>query len=207
MRTRGGSVPFGTELGKHMRQNLPLIFLSVVFIAGSLCGSALYSTLSEETSNTLMLLLSGTQPDSAFHFGACLGSVFLSHFLMMLLLFLCGFCAIGQPIVIFLPFVKGLGFGLVAACNAVLLSPYSAFFWLKFLPGAFLGTVLLLLCARTSLDLSLFVHRAVFTAAAKEGRFRVTAYWARYVGFLLLCAVFSLISATLDLIYAVVSAA
>lgn len=194
------------------RRSLPLLFLGGIFLAGALCGSALYDTLSEESAGTLMLLLSGMPAGEAFHFWGCLGAVFLSNFLMLALLFLCGFCAVSQPVIALLPFVKGLGFGLVAAGSAVLLSSYSAFFWLRFFPGAFFSTVLLLLCARRSMELSLFVYRAVFgrrggSGSPGEGRFLPAAYTAHYLSLMLLCAGGSLLSAVFDLIYEAVSSA
>ncbi len=197
-------------LPPDLRRNLPLLLLGGTFVAGALCGLGLYDTLSEGSAGTLMLLLSGMPDGEAFRFWECLGAFFLSNFLMTALLFLCGFCAVSQPIVALLPFAKGLGFGLVAAGNAALLSPYSAFFWLRFFPGAFLSTVLLLLCARQSMELSLFVYRAVFgcrggARGPGEGRFLPAAYGARYLSLTVLCAVVSLISAVFVLIYEAVS--
>lgn len=190
-----------------MRGNLPLIALAALFIAGALCGTGLYGTLSADTSSALMFLLSGTGTDVAFHFWSDFGGVFASNFAVLAILFLCGFCAVSQPLILLLPFVKGLGFGLVAAYNTVLLSPYSAFFWIKFMPGAFLATVLILLCARQSLSLSVHVFRSVFGPPPKEGRFLPASYGAKYVFFLILCAAMSLIDAVFDLMYEVVSAA
>ena len=195
------------------RENLPLILLGALFVLGALCGSGLYRTMSPKTSSMLMLLLSGSGTGEEFHFFADWGAVFLANFAMVALLFLCGFCAISQPVIVLIPFVKGLGFGLVAAYNMVLLSPYSSFFWLKFMPGAFLATALILMCAKQSLGLSCYVCRSVFCPPSGGGAPRqaprptslVGLYGMKYLFFVLVCAAFSLIDVLFDLAYAVVT--
>lgn len=189
---------------QHTRQNLPLLVLAGLFIAGAVSGSGLYRTIGEDTSNTLMFLLSGSV-DAPFHFFADWGAVLLSNLFVVAILFLCGFCAISQPVILLLPFVKGLGFGLVAAYNMALLTPYSAFFWLRFLPGAFLATALILLCAKQSLALSVFVFRSVFIEQPKAQRVLPRAYAAQYVFLTVLCVVFSLLDVLFDFVYEVLS--
>lgn len=207
MRTRA-MVPVPVEaLVKNIGRNFSLILLCALFIGGAFCGSGLYRMLSADTSNMLMFLLSGNGAEEPFRFWPDFGAVFLSNFMAVAALFLCGFCAVSQPVILLIPFAKGLGFGLVAAYNTVLLSPYSAFFWLKFMPGAFLSTALILLCAKQSLELSAYVFRAVFGPLPKEKDKRMlpSIYGAKYIFFLILCAVLSMVSAVFDLMYTVVS--
>lgn len=204
MRTRPALPRPVDQFVKNTQQNISLLLLGGLFILGAFCGSSLYRSISAETSHLLMLLLSGGTADGSFHFWADFGAVLGTNLMVVALLFLCGFCAISQPVILLVPFVKGLGFGLVAAYNTVLFSPYSAFFWLKFLPGAFFATALILLCARQSLLLSVNVYQSVFTPPSKV-RLQPTLYMAKYLCFCLLCVIFSLLDALFDLAYAVIS--
>lgn len=203
--TRPESGRGGRPFLESTKNNLPLIVLGGLFLFGAVCGNSLYGAVSEQTSNTLMFLLTGNSTE-AFRFFHDWGAALTSSLSVMALLFLCGFCAIAQPIILAVPFIKGLGFGMVAACSTALLSPYSAFFWLKFLPGAFLSTALILLCARLSLVLSMNVFRLVFPAPQARPKYPSSgAYCVRYVGLALLGTAFSLADVVFDLIYEVVS--
>lgn len=191
-------------LGNKTRESLPLILLGAMFIAGALCGTRLYGGISEDTARSLMLLLSG---DSAgeFSFFYAWGATFFSNLSLLLLLFLCGFCAISQPIILLVPLIKGMGFGLVAACNAAQFSPYSAFFWLRFMPGALLFAVLLLLCSKEALLLCSGVFDAVFSQKQSTINPSPAAYALKYLLFTVMCGVFSLLDVVFDLIYTVIS--
>jgi hypothetical protein len=192
---------------RQTQQNMPLILLGALFLAGAFCGSGLYRTMGEKTANTLILLLSGTGEAQSFRFGSVFRTVFFTNLGLCALLFLCGFCAISQPVILLVPFVKGLGFGLVAAANTVLLSPFSAFFWLKFLPGAFLSAAFILVCARQSLELSCYVYQSVFSAKPPERHALPAAYGGKYLGLAAACMGISLLDVLFDWVYELVSAA
>lgn len=198
------------EMGRFARQtqqNLPLILLGALFLGGALCGSGLYRTMGEETANTLLYLLSGVGEGRSFSFGSVFRSVLLTNLGLLAVLFLCGFCAISQPVILLLPFAKGLGFGLVAAANSALLSPFSAFFWLKFLPGAFLSAALILVCARQSLELSCYVYQSVFSQKPPERHALPACYGGKYLGLLAACVGISFLDVLFEWVYELVFAA
>jgi hypothetical protein len=198
------------EMGRFARQtqqNLPLIFLGALFLGGAFCGSGLYRTMEEKTANTLLYLLSGDAGGQPFSFASVFQSVLAVNLGLLAVLFLCGFCAISQPVILLLPFAKGLGFGLVAAANSALLSPFSAFFWLKFLPGAFLSAALLLVCARQSLELSCYVYQSVFSQKPVERHALPAAYGGKYLGLAAACVGISLLDVLFDWVYELVFAA
>ena len=142
-----------------------------------------------------------------FAFGSVFRSVFLTNLGLLAVLFLCGFCAVSQPVILLIPFIKGLGFGLVAAANSALLSPFSAFFWLKFLPGAFLSAALLLVCARQSLELSCYVYQSVFSQKPPERQALPATYGGKYLGLAAACVGISMVDTLFDWIYELIFAA
>lgn len=180
------------------------LLLGGVFLGGALLGRSLWHVAGEDTARALLLLLSGGH-SGTFSFFPTLGVVFLSNLGLLVVLFLLGFCAISQPVILLLPLIKGLGFGLVSAGNADTYSPYSAFFWLCFLPGAFLQASLVILAAKESLSLSGSVFVAVFGGRSQPGRVPVSGYLYKYLLLLLLAALFSLIDTLGELLYTVLS--
>lgn len=206
MRTRYPFLSPAVARSSKGRDWLPLLFLGGLFLGGAYCGRAMYRTIGEDTASALMLLLSGSAGESGpFLFFPSWAAVFATNLLFMAVLFLCGFCAVGQPLILLAPFFKGLGFGLVAACNAAQFSPYSAFFWLNFMPGAFLATALLLLCAKQSLLMSVAVFRAVFYPDSRQWHGIAPPYFMKYLLFAALCGLFSLMDTVFDLLYTILS--
>lgn len=195
------------RVARQTQRNLPLILLGALFLGGAFCGSSLYNSLGEGTANALLVLLSGVGEQAAFSFAGVFKTVFFTNLGLCALLFLCGFCAISQPVILLLPFIKGLGFGLVAAANSALLSPFSAFFWLKFLPGAFLSSAFLLACARESLELSCYVYQSVFSQKPPERHALPASYGGKYLGLAAACAGISLLDVLFDCIYELAFAA
>ena len=108
-RKDGTSVVAGSFSG--LKQNLVFVFLTALFILGMIYGVLLISA--EGRTLEALRLFTGEYTDGLREktllqsFGDSFGSVFL----FVLIPYLLGYSAIGQPAALLLPFFKGLGLG------------------------------------------------------------------------------------------------
>ena len=99
----------------HIRQKGATLLLGAFFLLGALLGTQVYRFCGEEERQLLEALLS-IAPNSTF------AEVFHRQILcegaLLLLLFLSGFCALGQSAAAFLLLFRGLGLGISGVCLA-----------------------------------------------------------------------------------------
>ncbi|MBC8545581.1 stage II sporulation protein M [Clostridiaceae bacterium NSJ-31] len=172
------------------------IFLyAVLFLAGILTGALFLKSADTQTLQSLSTLIG--------HFAVRRGeqnilttfvSSFTSTALMLAILFVCGFCAVAQPVIVLLPFFRGLGFGYQAgylyAQNGFLGVGYVA---LVLLPNMLLSTLILIYGCGEAFSMS----TAYYRSTKQEGGSHLIQPKAYCVKFMLLLFL-SLASALID---------
>jgi len=153
----------------YLKKNYPVLLLGALFVVGVLLGTLLLRGAEQETLDLLYRLMGGFMENRK---GNGLYENFLSaagsSLLFLGILFLCGFCAIAQPLIVLAPLIRGMGFGFTTAS---LFARYGmsalGFVGVLVLPGTLISTVAILLCCRQSLRLS-----GTFLASVRPNRRR-----------------------------------
>jgi hypothetical protein len=152
-----------------------LILLGILFLAGVLCGALSYSWLDEETRTLLgttfthyvRIRAEQTTQTMFLH-------LMLPDTLFLTVIFLCGHCAVATPVLLFLPFFKGLGFGMFSSLfllecgnSSIKLIAFTVF------PAVLWSTVLLIFACRDAFLLSFAFSEAARTGSGqvRSGRF------------------------------------
>jgi hypothetical protein len=147
---------YARYLAHYTKKNYPVLLLGALFVVGVLLGTLLLRGAEEETLDLLYRLVGGfmeSRKDNGLYenFLSAAGS----SLLFLGILFICGFCAIAQPLIVLAPLIRGMGFGF---STASLFARYGTsaigFVGVLVLPGALISTVAILLCCRQSLRLS-----------------------------------------------------
>jgi len=196
---------YARHIAHYTKKNHLLIALGALFLAGMILGAILLRGAGYETLSLLERVVGGlltrrSQSGLSENFFSAFGS----SMLFILVLFVCGFCAIAQPVIISLPLIRGLGFGFSAAS---LYARYGAsatgIVGVLMLPGMLLSTVAILLCCKQALRLSgaffLTMHP---TAAKAEQPFSLQAYCFGHAFAAGLCALSAFIEAILYVAFA-----
>ncbi len=143
-------------LAHYTKKNTMLLTLGALFLLGVVAGTLLLRAAGEESRALLTRLLGGFVEERR---SGGLADNFYSALASSMLyaggVFVCGFCAVAQPVIVAAPFVRGLGFGFSAAS---LFARYgtaaTGFVGVLLLPGCLLSTFAILLCCRNSLRLA-----------------------------------------------------
>lgn len=147
----------GRSLQTHLFDNWRLILLTAFFIGGLAAGaiSSKYTdTVVLEKLMTVFGNYSAARGSQSML--ATFGNALSSGLLYFLFTFICGLCAVGLPFVAAVPFIRGLGLGMIGgylyAAQGLAGVGYYA---LILLPGALLSVVALLLAGSESVKMSL----------------------------------------------------
>ena len=186
-------------LTHYAKKNYALLALGLLFICGAVLGTLLLRSAGYDTVSLLLRVVNGFIERRR-------GQTLLQNFtagafsslLFVLILFVCGFCAVAQPVILLVPLFRGLGYGFSAA---TLYATYHAraagFVALFILPNMLLSTLAILVCCRESLRLS----GSLFAVMRGDGQARelysVRLYVARFVVAALLCVLSALLEAVL----------
>lgn len=168
--SRGRHAPArrASDMGPFLYRNRLLLLLFMLLLLGELIGSFMMRGTELSASGTLPFL---TQGFLAARGEQSLLETFTSSLsssaLLMLPAFLLGFCAIAQPVIVFLPLFRGLGLGLSMAYL------YAAYGWrgvfaclVLILPNAVLSSLAILMACREALRMSaLFLSCAFGTGS------------------------------------------
>lgn len=191
----------------QFRDKAIVLLLGLVFIGGTIIGSRVTSSDSSGQIAALLQSLLGGKgiADWEQDFLASLLSAFGGNALLIAGLFLCGFCAVSQPIIIFILLFRGLGFGLlggylygVGQKGAVL------YYALVVLPEMMASVIVLVAAAREALSFTknfLQVLLPTVQSVNRKNEIPVRAYCFRFVLILLLSAVMSLVIALIKTTY------
>ena len=104
-----------TGVIKTIRENGLILILLVIFTSGIIFGTTIIKNNSLVIDSAVSLIsdyveLRGNQ--SVFE---CACDSFISNLVFLLILFVFGLCAVGMPVIMSVPFIKGAGLGLISA--------------------------------------------------------------------------------------------
>lgn len=172
-------------LSFFLHENWMILLFGFLFIFGVWIGTSFVGSFPEDTLEKLLILLNGYISSRE---GQGMRETFLNSFFSFLwptaVLFFCGFCAIAQPVILLMPFFKGLGFGLSAF---MLLSLHGStaigYLIALLLPGTILSSLILLFCCRESFSLSCMFFRAMNPSLPAIPEISVGGYCVKYIIF------------------------
>jgi len=195
---------YGRYLAHYTKKNSVVLILGLLFLAGVFLGALFVRSVSETTMEALLRILGNfSQRRREQAFSENFTSSLTSSLNYLLVLFVCGFCAIAQPLEIALLMLRGLGFGFSAA---TLYAQYGAgatgFVGVFLVPGMVLTTVALLLCCQESLRMSGSLWGILRGGDAQPYSRRI--YCARYIAAVVFCCAAAALEA---LLYALFSGA
>ncbi|MEG1953358.1 MAG: stage II sporulation protein M [Hydrogenoanaerobacterium sp.] len=166
-----------------------LLFYVVVFLVGVFAGALFLRGTSQETLSNLSLLIK--KFTSIRHEQATVSTFivsFTSTATMLCIIMVCGFCAIAQPVIVLLPFFRGLGFGYEAGCIYAQ-SGFNGMGYvaLLLLPNMLISTLLIAYGCSEAFSMSSVYYRAV---SRGEGGGLITprGYLARFFVLFVLAA-------------------
>lgn len=192
-RKRIGGLYRGYSLKFNLRNVRYYIVFGIVFILGIYIGKTSLELFDTGENSTFGLLLSPLNnlcqnPNSQSSL-----VVFALEFFLVLVIFICGFCAIAQPIVLFVLFYQGLGYGLMAGYLLVL-EQKNVFLYviLVLAPKMFIGAVILFLASKDSIKYSMNYFSVLSGNFDKKNMSISTmGYCMNFVGYLFLCFVYT----------------
>ncbi|MEG1993972.1 MAG: hypothetical protein RR048_03610 [Oscillospiraceae bacterium] len=205
-RRRIGGLYKGYSLRFNLRNIQYYLVFGVVFILGIYIGKTSLGLVDTSENTTFGLLLSplntlSQNPNSQSSF-----VVFVLEFALVSVIFICGFCAIAQPIVLFVIFYQGLGYGLMAGYILVLEQKFVVLYVVLVLaPKMFMGAVILFLSAKDSIKYSMnYVSVLRGSGDKKNMTMSTTGYCMNFVGYVFLCFVYTGAVAVLCYLYSLI---
>ena len=179
------------------RRDWLFYLLGVLFLIGIGMGALLVGNCQPQTAELLQHLLGDyAQLRQQHSFGSIALSTFGSLFLLLLTLFLLGFCSIAQPAILLVPLFKGLGYGFAAGS---LYQEYGAAAILQIavllLPSMLPGALLLMLAGKSAFR---FSSRLFYSSVRREqtaGAPSAKRYCIRFALFAVLCLAVALLDA------------
>jgi stage II sporulation protein M len=178
----------------YTKKNYMLLLLGGLFLAGLLGGAMLLSTVEGETASFLTKLTAGflekrrTQTVAENFLAAASSLTFVAA------MFVCGFCAVAQPLELVAPLFRGLGYGLsIAALYNSYGTQAAGYVGLYIMPGLLVSTVALLFGCRESLRLSTKFWKNLRGADREEPGYPLRLYIARYLIIALTCTAAALL--------------
>jgi len=196
---------YARYLAGYAKKNRVLLIFGALFTLGVFIGALLLRSAGEGSISLLESVVGGfIERRRASGLYENVVAAFSSSMLFAALLFVFGFCAIAQPLIVAAPFIRGLGFGFSAAS---LFAAYGAsaigFVGVLLLPGMVFSTVAILLCCRQALRLS----GAFFASMARGGAqpmapYSLRAYCLSFAAAALICLAGAFLEAILYFIFA-----
>jgi len=189
----------------YTKKNNVLILLGILFVAGVALGTVLLGGVDEETIAVLERVMGSF---IARRQAAGLSEVFFSalgaSMIFVGVLFVIGFCAIAQPVIIAAPLVRGVGFGFSAASLYARYGAHAAgFISVLILPGMLISTVAILICCKHALRLSGAFFFTMNPHGAKSPEpFFLRGYCLNFAFAIGICALSALAEAVLYLTFA-----
>lgn len=189
----------------YVRDNYPILIFSMIFICGVWLGSSFLSRFDEDTLTTLVSLLNGFMVNrEEQEFLTTFMSSLTPSLVFTLLLFFCGFCAISQPIIVLVPFFKGLGFGLSASSMLLYYDTKAVLYIaLLLLPSTVITTVAVVLCCKEAFRLSMGFFSLINPLTEVKHSFSIGGYCIRFAGLAGLCVIGALVESGLYTVFSI----
>lgn len=192
-RRRIGGLYKGYSLRVNFGNIKYYIFFGIVFILGIYIGKTCLNLFEIGDNSSLGVLLSPLKtlyknPNSQNSI-----VIFGLEILLVSIIFICGFCAIAQPIVLFVLFYQGLGYGLMAGYLFITEQKSVILYIILVLaPKMFIGAIILFLASKDSIKYSMN-YFSVLTGNydKKKATFPTTGYCMNFIGYCFLCLVYT----------------
>lgn len=181
----------------YTKKYYSLLALGALFLAGVLLGALLLRTAGEDTIQLLLRMVNGfveNRRDQTLLQNFTSGAV--ASLLFLGVLFVCGFCAIAQPVIVLLPLFRGVGIGFsMATLYAAHGTGALGYVALLMLPGTVITTLAILVCCRESMRLSSSFFAVMGGGEHRDGPlYSPRIYLARFFA----CGVLCMLSAFLE---------
>lgn len=190
-------------LAHYAKKNYMLLALGALFICGVAAGTMLMRAAGGDTVELISRIVNGyleKRRDQTLLQNIV--STASSSLIFVATLFVCGFCAISQPVILLAPFLRGLGFGFSAASiyaeYGTRAMPFVALF---VVPDMLISSLAILLCGRESLRLSGNFWNVLWKTGEGEG-YPLRIYVGRYVAAGILCIFSAFLAAVLYFAFA-----
>lgn len=190
---------YSRYIAHYTKRNYLLLVLGGLFITGVMLGTLMLRAAGAETTDLLLRMVNGfVESRREQSLLENFTSGLLSSMIFLGVLFVCGFCAISQPVVVALPLFRGLGVGFsVATLYATYGSQAIGFVSLLMLPGTVITTLAILVCCRESLRLSGSFFGSIGSGRQDREFYSMRIYLARYMACGLLCIFSAFLEAVL----------
>lgn len=190
----------------HVTQTKAFILaLMVIVLVGVLFGTLAFCNMSSNDVSNLSFITQGFIKNRAQQtFLQTLSTSFSSSGLLVLVCFLLGFCAIGQPMEILIPFFRGLGLGTSIAYIYASYGVRGFFITLiMIMPHAVISSIAIIISARESMKLSnLFTTFAWSSKNNMEMRSNIKLYLLKFLILFVIIGISSLIDSILTFVFA-----
>lgn len=150
-RSSGASVQINLN---YFKKRMLLITLGITYLAGMLVGRSLIGGVAQSNLTVANLLGNFFKSRASQNLLQNCISSFLSAELCLIILFLCGYCAIAAPLIYLTVFFRGLGPGLSLALLLSQTGWNGALAVLMMLPGIAGTAIIMILAGKVSLELS-----------------------------------------------------
>lgn len=180
-----------------------LLALGALFLIGVAAGTMLTRAAGGDTIEIISRVVNGyieNRRDRTVLLN--LISTASSSLIFVGVLFVCGFCAISQPVILLAPFLRGLGFGFSAASIYMQYGTSALpFVGLFIVPDMLISSVAIMLCGRESLRLSGNFWNMMWKTGDGED-YPLRIYVGRYVAAGVLCVLSAFFAAVLYFAFA-----
>ena len=193
---------YARQVFTYTRNNAVVLVLSALFLAGVLCATLAYGLLEPAAGEYLRAIVTDfasarlTSPLRQNFISAV-----FSAFIFPAVLFICGFCAVAQPVIILVPFVRGLGVGFSLAALYAAYGSSAMGFAMLYLCGILPVAAAVLRGAVESLRLSSGLFAAMRTGE-RASFYPPRKYFGRYSAFAVLCVLSAAMEAILYSVFA-----
>lgn len=154
----------------NIKNNIHVIIIFSILIIGIVTGIVISQRLSEQNINTISALAdSFINVRAENSFSAIFSNSFLSTFILLIILFISGFCAVGTPVSIIVMFINALGFGIYSGYlySSMGIQGFMYNLCLVF-PGVFIGFIILSFGTEFSTKMSTNLFSSIFHSSKND---------------------------------------
>lgn len=160
-------------------RNTLIVVLGIIFLFGIACGTRLISRGEEGIGQALNTMMGNfIEIRSTQDINTTLLTTFLSSLGLLVGIFLSGFSAVFIPVIIFILFFKGLGFGLSAAGLISNMGADGVFFTgVLLIPNTVISAIILLFAAKNAIMLSKYLFMFLFKGETRSENISLSGYF------------------------------
>ena len=191
----------------NFKRTSPYIILGIMFLIGVFIGTQVLTHATDEFKNMFMEFM-GFESNITEKKGFInvIVSAFTSQAILLIIIFIMGLCAIGQPVTLFIFIYQGLGFGLISSyCYHT--GDYSDILYLIIVitPKMIMSILLLMVGALESIKMSTLFMKSFFQDVSRDkSKPRLKIYIARFIALLVGSGVYASVYGVIDYLYAII---